>query len=520
MAPKIKTSQAKSAKVSSTSRWIFTRKVIQYTALLSFLALFVTSTRGVLDSVWLNTPMRLDPLLALTHILSTHVILANAALSLIVIALTIALGRVWCGWICPLGTILDLFKKPGRHPTHLDTRNDTVWRKVKYALLLAILFAALLGNLTLLIFDPLTILFRTLASSLWPAFDQIITALETGLIKVPFLAEPISAIDYWIRPSILPIDPIDTIAAKTFAFIFAFILALNLFAPRFWCRYLCPLGALLGLLSKISIFRRQVSPDCKSCALCERVCPTGTIDPERSFASDPSECTMCLDCLDVCPRSSIAIAPGLHPAEWRPYDPGRRQALATFGLTIAGLAVVAADSHSRHTASLNIRPPGVIESKFLSQCVRCAQCIRVCPTQALQPALFESGLEGLWTPVIIPRLGYCDYACNACGQICPVEAIPPLGLDQKRTQVIGKAYIDQNRCIAWAQHQDCIVCEEMCPLPQKAISLQVEQRHRADGATIRIQLPQVDHQLCIGCGICEYKCPVIGEAAIRVYLPS
>jgi formate hydrogenlyase subunit 6/NADH:ubiquinone oxidoreductase subunit I len=132
----------------------------------------------------------------------------------------------------------------------------------------------------------------------------------------------------------------------------------------------------------------------------------------------------------------------------------------------------------------------------------------------------EAGIEGLWTPVLIPRLGYCDYACNACGQVCPVQAIPPLSLDDKRTQVIGKAYINQNRCIAWSDHRDCLVCEEMCPIPEKAIWLEKTEFKRVDGTLVTVQLPQVMRERCIGCGICEYKCPVNGEAAIRVYVPE
>jgi ferredoxin len=402
----------------------------------------------------------------------------------------------------------------------LDLTNDIGWRKVKYALLMAILIAALFGNLTLLIFDPLTILFRTLTSSLWPALDQAITALETRLINVPILAEPVAAIDSWIRPAILPTEPAYSLAVPLFAALLAAILTLNLLAPRFWCRYICPLGGLLGLISKASVFRRQVSPDCKGCALCERVCPTGTIDPQRDFASDPSECTMCLECLQACPRSSISFTSELKLAEWQDYDPGRRQAITTFGLTLAGLAVLAAEGRQKHPDPHWIRPPGVVESEFLSRCLRCGECMRACPTQAIQPALAGSGLEGLWTPILVPRLGYCDYSCNACGQVCPVQAIQPLGLEEKRKRVIGKAYIDQNRCIAWADHTDCIVCEEMCPLPQKAITLRSGEWKRPDGSSIEIQLPQVDRQFCIGCGICEYKCPLSGEAAIRVYLPS
>jgi NAD-dependent dihydropyrimidine dehydrogenase PreA subunit len=139
----------------------------------------------------------------------------------------------------------------------------------------------------------------------------------------------------------------------------------------------------------------------------------------------------------------------------------------------------------------------------------------------LQPALLEAGLSGFWTPVLVPRNGYCDYACNACGQICPVEAIPPLDLETKRNQVIGLAFIDQNRCIAWSDHTDCIVCEEMCPLPEKAVLLDLAQVPSPDGTGLRqIQLPRVLRDRCIGCGICEYKCPVNGEAAIRVFVPG
>jgi NAD-dependent dihydropyrimidine dehydrogenase PreA subunit len=121
---------------------------------------------------------------------------------------------------------------------------------------------------------------------------------------------------------------------------------------------------------------------------------------------------------------------------------------------------------------------------------------------------------------LVPRLDCCDYSCNACGQACPVQAIPPLSLDQKRQLVIGLAYINQNRCIPWSDHQPCLVCEEMCPLPQKAIQLEQATVWAPDGTQVALQLPHVLRDLCIGCGICEYKCPVSGEAAIRVYMPK
>jgi NAD-dependent dihydropyrimidine dehydrogenase PreA subunit len=143
--------------------------------------------------------------------------------------------------------------------------------------------------------------------------------------------------------------------------------------------------------------------------------------------------------------------------------------------------------------------------------------MKVCPTTVLQPALTEAGMEGVWTPVLATRLGYCDYGCKACGDICPTDAIPTLSLEEKRLQVLGLARVDQSRCLPWAYNTPCIVCEEMCPIPEKAIQLEEVTISDAEGHETVLQRPYVIRELCIGCGICEYKCPMLGEAAIRVY---
>ena len=385
---------------------------------------------------------------------------------------------------------------------------------------MTILISAFFGNLTLLFLDSLTILFRTLSASIWPAIYQIITAAETALYQVHFLSEPISIFDTWIRPSLLPSEPVFYRAAWIYAGFFLGIIGLNLIAQRFWCRYICPLGGLLGLISKIALFRREPGEACRECSICQKNCPTGTIDQNRGYRSDPAECTMCLECLETCPGSTIVFTPHFKPETWHPYDPKKREALASLGLSILAIGVIRSDLIAKRDTPFLLRPPGARENNLLSKCIRCSECIRACPTSALQPAVSESGLEGLWTPVMIPRSGYCDYSCNTCGQVCPVEAIPSLSLEEKRQQTIGRAYIDQNRCIAWADHTGCIVCEEMCPLPEKAIQLDITDLTNPDGSITQLQLPRVLRDRCIGCGICEYKCPVNGTAAIRVYVPQ
>ncbi len=509
----VKKTLKKSERANFHWTWVHSRKLVQVLALLAFVLLFVQSRPEGWPGNWVNIPMRLDPLAVLAHLLSSKTFLAGSSLAIITVLLTLTAGRVWCGWLCPLGTLLDLITPAQKRDAVQPAEK---WRAVKYGLLIITLTAALFGNLTLLFLDPLTILFRSLTIAVWPALDHVVTSSQAALFQIPILSDPISSLDTWLRPYILPPTPIYNRDAWVFLLVFAGVIGLNWVAPRFWCRYLCPLGALLGLLSKVAIFRRVVGEDCKNCAICSSKCPTGTIDPDRGYESDPGECTLCMDCLDACPRSSIKLTPGLKPAVWHKYDPSRRTALSTIGIAIAGVAVFGSDQRSRHDSQFLVQPPGGRENELTSICIRCGECMRACPTGGLQPSLMEAGLENLWTPILVSRIGYCDYSCNACGQVCPVQAIPALSLEVKRETPIGRAYIDQNRCIAWADHTDCIVCEEMCPIADKAIKLTPTQFNREDGTKVTVQLPEVHRERCIGCGICEYKCPVNGEAAIRV----
>ena len=514
-----KESKKKKQKAHRGGAWVTARKSVQYLALVVFVALFLWSRQDGWPGNLINIPLRLDPLLVLAHMLASRTFLAGSALAFILIFITLLFGRAWCGWLCPLGTTLDLI---GLHRWRSrQSAPPEGWRQVKYTLLLIIVAAAVFGNLTLLFLDPLTILLRTLTVSLWPAANQVITAMETILYPVPALAEPITTFDAWLRPMIMPMEPAYYRDAVLFAALFLGLIALDLLASRFWCRYLCPLGGFLGLLSKVAIFRRRLTQECKGCTLCTQLCPTGTINPAKGYASDPGECTMCLDCLETCPRGLTTFSPKFSLAEWNDYDPGRREAFLAVGTAIAAIALYRSDLFARRESPTLLRPPGVLDvnpdTVVFTQCTRCSECMRVCPTNGLQPAVLDAGVEGLGSPVLIPRLGYCDYSCNACGQVCPVQAIPALNLDQKRLQVIGKAYIDEDRCIAWSDHLPCIVCEEMCPLPKKAVQLENAEVWGPDGTQVNLQLPHVVRDLCIGCGICEYKCPVSSQAAIRVY---
>jgi polyferredoxin len=489
--------------------------VVQVIFLLAWLALWLATAGLVWNVRLLRLPADLDPLLAMVQFIASRTLTLGMLLSVSVIVITILFGRVWCGWICPMGTTLDLFNFKRTNSKEVKVPEN--WRMGKYLLLLATLIAALFGNLSLLVFDPITLWIRTLTGGIWPALNTAFTAAEEGLATIPWMSGPLTWLDHALRPAVFPTGDVGIRFVWLPTLLFSVIILLNLAASRFWCRYLCPLGGLLGLISRFAIFKRRVNADCKSCGKCDNLCPTGTIDPKRGYASDAKECTMCMDCLRACPAAVVKFAPGAGLQERMPYDPGRRQLLITGAVALAGLAVMESKPVRQTGGSHLLRPPGALDGDLLEKCLRCGLCLRACPTGALQTALAEAGVTGVFTPVVVPRLGYCLYSCNKCGEVCPVAAIPPLPLEDKQQWVIGNAFIDQNRCIPWADGDSCIVCEEMCPLPEKAIVLEDRAITREDGSAGILKLPHVVREHCIGCGICEYKCPRGGDAAIRVY---
>ena len=491
------------------------RVVSQVLSFALFMYLFVQAV--YLDGSPLASDLfyRLDPLIAATAMLAGRALKAGLLYALITLLAALIFGRVWCGWLCPFGSLLEWFS-PKRHGKTVPSG----WRTVKYLLFFSLIFAAVLGNQTLAFMDPISILTRSMTAVIWPAVRFLVYGLESFLYKFEFLWPLLDSFD---RSVLLPlfqgIESVFIAGLPIFLF-FAVILALNRVAERFWCRYLCPLGGMLGLVSRLAFFRRQVGDACTDCGLCARICPTGTIDKSKAYASDPAECTVCYDCADKCPVQAISFTsrlPGWKMAEAQSYDPDKRQTLLILAGTLGGLALTGIEPIRRRQPDRLLRPPGARMTAFTSVCMRCGECVRVCPTQGLQPSLLEGGWQNIYTPHLVPRLGYCSYTCTACIQTCPTGAIPPLSIEEKQKTPIGLASINTDRCLPWAYETVCSVCEEMCPLPEKAISLIDEEITAADGSLMTLKKPVVNRELCIGCGICEYHCPAGGEAAIQVY---
>jgi ferredoxin len=266
----------------------------------------------------------------------------------------------------------------------------------------------------------------------------------------------------------------------------------------------------------------------------------------------PEDCNLCMDCVVDCPREvarfslrkrrrkvpAAVAAPSSRspsspdqpvPQESRsPKAPhtgfaglqmSRRAFVGAVGAGVAVPLVLHAARTGMHSPPDEhfLRPPGAQdETRLLDLCVRCGQCMKVCPNNALQPSLLQGGIEGMFVPHLVPRIGYCEYDCTLCGQVCPTGAIPNLIQQQKHKAIIGKAVLNQDLCLPWAENQECICCEEHCPVDEKAIQYDVVDVTDATGQRVTIQRPYVIVERCVGCGICENVCPVDGEAAIRV----
>jgi MauM/NapG family ferredoxin protein len=362
-----------------------------------------------------------------------------------------------------------------------------------------------------------------MATAFWPALSRAVMIAQTFLYRFDVLWPVLDFLDaHLIYPLFKGMTSVFTLGVPI-ALLFAGVVALNWVAERFWCRYLCPLGGLLGLLSRLSLLRRDVGERCARCARCTGHCPTGTIDPQDGYRSDPAECIVCYDCIVDCTREGVAFRwqlPDYGPAPAHDYDPRRRELLAGLGMGAAVASLATIEPITRRQPAVLIRPPGATTTDFETLCVRCGECMRVCPTQGLQPSLFAGGVQNVMTPRLVPRLGYCSYSCAACGEVCPTGAIPELPLEEKRHTPMGLARVDRDRCLPWAYDIPCIVCEEVCPVQHKAIWLTTTETVNARGETVSLQLPEVVKELCIGCGLCEYHCPMGGEAAVRVYAPT
>jgi len=474
-------------------RIVTARRISQGFFLLLFGWLAVVSTVG--DQLWqlrgwpVGWLLALDPLAALGTLLATGTVFGLLVWGLGVLALTFLLGRFFCGFICPLGTCQQiagwLFRlRTGQDRRVADNRPSRV-QGLKYALLAFLLVAAAGGSLQTGLLDPLPLLTRGLDLAVLPMANG-----GSGLL----FPEARQVSGAWLLGGVL-----------------LAVLGLTALRPRFFCRTLCPAGALLGLATRFVPWRigKSRAGSCGTCHLCEEYCEGGCA-PSGEFTV--AECVLCGNCLDRCPTGRIGFAgrPSVAGERALP-DLSRRGAVVAVaaGALAVPLWRVGGLAGTGRNPSL-IRPPGALdEDHFLARCLRCGLCMRVCPSGVIQPALLSAGIQGVWTPALDFRLGRagCQINCIACGQVCPTAALRPLTLDERRGTGafedkgpirLGTAFLDRTRCLPWAMNRPCIVCQEVCPVSPKAIYTRVVFEPvrggrflpvSVEGATVRLGTP-------------------------------
>jgi len=475
------------------------KRIIQALSLGAFTVFFFVATYKLPDWFPADMYLRTDPLLGWSAALTSRQILSRALWSLIIVGSTLLIGRFFCGYVCPMGASIDLgdfilFRKK-RRP---DMKNAVSLRKIKYLVLVVFVAVSLTGFSVVFLMDPISLLTRIYTFVLYPVVMAVINLFLDLLC-------PVFEAFGWINLSHLHYpQPLFYMSFITFL-IFAGIVSLNRLAPRFWCRYLCPLGALLSLLSPLGLFKRRVSQDCNECLLCQKTCPMGAIDETPAKTLSP-ECIQCKNCSKVCPKEAVSFSASVG-GEYSTVSLSRR---GFFFSVAGGLALGALGSETpflllRGKRKL-IRPPGALpEADFLKTCIRCGECMKSCLTNTLQPSLWESGLSGLWTPKLELRMAACEQNCNVCGKVCPTQAIRRLSLDEKTHAKIGTAVLRKEMCLVWSQNKLCLICDEICPY--NAIVFRPVEGYRR---------PVVIASRCNGCGYCEQRCPVKGESAIVV----
>ncbi len=433
-----------------------------------------------------------------------------AAGFVLILVLTLLVGRVYCSSVCPLGTLQDIIaylSRVVRSGTALRFHERN--RVLRYSILGLATAFSLSGSAYLLnLLDPFSNFGRIIANLARPIYvgaNNVASAIleSFGIHTLYRVPNPIA-------------DPVSYILPAAVA---GLILWLTGTRGRLFCNTVCPVGTFLGLLSHFSLVRLSLDPaKCKGCRICDRVCKAECVD-RTAKTLDWSRCVSCFNCLASCPFDGVRFSvrrPAFAPGNVRSSMRGRREFLRSSLVSVTGMSLIAGEGKRkvvssrpttvRPSVSNPVAPPGARSiSHYTNTCTACHLCVSACPSRVLSPSLLEFGITGLLQPRMAYQNGFCNYDCVVCNQICPSGALLALSPEEKKTTQIGVAKFLKDNCVVYTDETDCGACSEHCPT--KAVRM-VPYKH--------LVAPEVKEENCIGCGACEFACPTKPYKAIYV----
>jgi ferredoxin-type protein NapF len=430
-----------------------------------------------------------------------------------ILLLTFITGRTYCSFLCPLGISQDITSRIGgkfrkKFRRYGYKKPHTVLRYSILAITLVVTMIWGIYMLTLL--DPYSIFGRFMTFFGKPAVIGINNLLSNVLGKFDVYSV-----------SHVPVKPFELIVYSLPLIFFLLVGTFSFTKGRFYCNTVCPVGTFLGMISKVSILRiNHDDSACTRCGRCAMRCKSSCID-FLNHKIDVTRCVECFNCINVCPDNAMSygfVKLKKKQQEVAKTDNGRRKVIVSSIFLLLGInKTIRAQEPStpkpkkqstvKEEKTYPVCPPGSVSiNDFNKKCTACSLCINACPNNVLQPAFKEYGFAGMMQPVMNYHKSFCTYKCNICTEVCPSNALQPLMLEAKQLTQIGKVKFIKDNCVVKTEKTSCGACSESCPT--KAVDMIPYEGN--------LLIPQVNDEICVGCGHCEYACPVTPYKAIYV----
>ena len=445
------------------------------------------------------------------------VLALNFGVVAVLLVLTLLFGRVYCSVICPLGVMQDIIswihgKTKKKNRFRFSYSPAINWLRYGVLALFIIALIAGLHSLVALV-APYSAYGRIASNLLAPVY-------QLGNNFFAWIAERAGSYAFYSTEVWIRSGATFAVAAATFAVVA--VLAWK--HGRTWCNTICPVGSVLGLFSRFSVFAPVIDTEkCRNCGLCGKQCKSSCINM-KEHEIDYSRCVACMDCIDTCKEGAIHYAcrygkkGSPSPAQGN-VDKSKRAFLVSSAIATTAVAARAQEMKvdgglaeieraTKPERQTRLVPAGSLSLKnFADHCTACQLCVSVCPNQVLRPS---TSLMTLMQPEMSYERGYCRPECTKCSDVCPAGAIRPISVEEKSSTQIGHAVVCLGNCVVNTDEVSCGNCARHCP----AGAISMVRKNPDDPKSLRI--PVVNEERCIGCGACENLCPARPFTAIHV----